>query len=143
LSYLLDTNVISELRKIGDGKVDPEVVAWIKTANASDFYLSAMTILELERGVLAVQRRDARQGSRLRTWLDDHVRPQFAGRILPIDDAIATRCAHLHISDRRNEADALIAATALVHNLTVVTRNVRDFDGTGVVIVDPWQGQAM
>ncbi|MBX4864810.1 type II toxin-antitoxin system VapC family toxin [Rhizobium sophorae] len=140
MSYLLDTNVISELRKIGDGKADVEVVAWIQTANASDFYLSAITILELERGVLAVQRRDARQGSRLRTWLDDHVRPQFAGRILPIDDAIATRCAHLHIPDRRNEADALIAATALVHNLTVVTRNVRDFDGTGVVIIDPWQG---
>ncbi|MBY3367136.1 type II toxin-antitoxin system VapC family toxin [Rhizobium laguerreae] len=143
MSYLLDTNVISELRKVGDGKADPEVVAWIQMANASDFYLSAITILELERGVLAVQRRDARQASRLRTWLDDHVRPQFAGRILPIDDAIATRCAHLHIPDRRNEADALIAATALVHNLTVVTRNVRDFDGTGVVIVDPWKGQAM
>ncbi|MBY5601400.1 type II toxin-antitoxin system VapC family toxin [Rhizobium leguminosarum] len=143
MSYLLDTNVISELRTIGDGKADPEVVAWIETSNASDFYLSAITIFELERGVLAVQRRDARQGSRLRTWLDDHVRLQFAGRILPIDDAIATRCAHLHIPDRRNEADALIAATALVHNLTVVTRNVRDFDGTGVVIVDPWQGQAM
>lgn len=140
MSYLLDTNVISELRKVGDGKADAQVVAWVAAANASDFYLSAITILELERGVLAVQRRDARQGSRLRTWLDDHVRPQFAGRILPIDDAIATRCAHLHIPDRRNEADALIAATALVHNITVVTRNVRDFDGTGVIIVDPWQG---
>ncbi|OHV19080.1 type II toxin-antitoxin system VapC family toxin [Rhizobium sp. RMa-01] len=140
MSYLLDTNVISELRKIGDGKADPEVVAWIEAANVSDFYLSAITILELERGVLAVQRRDARQGSRLRAWLDDHVRPQFGGRILPIDDDIATRCAHLHIPDRRNEADALIAATALVHNLAVVTRNVRDFDGTGVVIIDPWQG---
>ncbi|PDT04286.1 VapC toxin family PIN domain ribonuclease [Rhizobium chutanense] len=140
MSYLLDTNVISELRKIGDGKADPQVVAWIEAANVSDFYLSAITILELERGVLAVQRRDARQGSRLRAWLDDHVRPQFAGRILPIDDDIATRCAHLHIPDRRNEADALIAATALVHSLTVVTRNVRDFDGTGVVIIDPWQG---
>lgn len=142
MSYLLDTNVISELRKIGDGKADPEVVAWVEASDASDFYLSAITILELERGVLAVQRRDARQGSRLRTWLDDHVRPEFAGRILPIDDAVATRCAHLHIPDRRNEVDALIAATALVHNLTVATRNVRDFDGTGVIIADPWQGQA-
>ncbi|MBB4276272.1 putative nucleic acid-binding protein [Rhizobium mongolense] len=76
----------------------------------------------------------------MRSWLDNHVRPEFAGRILPIDDAIATRCAHLHIPDRRNEADALIAAIALVHGMTVVTRNVRDFEGTGVVIVDPWQG---
>nr|WP_280924281.1 type II toxin-antitoxin system VapC family toxin [Ciceribacter sp. S153] len=134
----MDTNVVSELRKIGDGKADPRVVAWIEAEDASLFYVSAITILELERGVLGVQRRDARQGARLRSWLDDHVRPEFAGRILPIDDAVATRCAHLHIPDRRNEADALIAATALVHGMTVVTRNVKDFEGTGVVIVDPW-----
>ncbi|MCM2404203.1 type II toxin-antitoxin system VapC family toxin [Rhizobium sp. S153] len=138
MNYLLDTNVVSELRKIGDGKADPRVVAWIEAEDASLFYVSAITILELERGVLGVQRRDARQGARLRSWLDDHVRPEFAGRILPIDDAVATRCAHLHIPDRRNEADALIAATALVHGMTVVTRNVKDFEGTGVVIVDPW-----
>lgn len=138
--YLLDTNVVSELRKIGDGKADANVVAWIDAEDAVSFYISAITILELERGILGVQRRDAAQGARLRSWLDNHVRPEFAGRILPIDDAIATRCAHLHILDRRNEADALIAATALVHGMTVVTRNVRDFEGTGVVIVDPWQG---
>jgi len=138
LTFLLDTNVVSELRKIGDGKADPNVVAWIDAEDAIRFYISAITILELERGVLGVQRRDARQGARLRSWLDDHVRPEFAGRILPIDDAVATRCAHLHVPDRRNEADALIAATALVHNLTVVTRNVKDFAGTGVIVVDPW-----
>lgn len=138
--YLLDTNVVSELRKIGDGKADANVVAWIDAEDAVSFYISAITILELERGILGVQRRDAAQGARLRSWLDNHVRPEFAGRILPIDDAIATRCAHLHIPDRRNEADALIAATALVHCMTVVTRNVRDFEGAGVVIVDPWQG---
>ncbi len=138
--YLLDTNVVSELRKIGDGKADANVVAWIDAEDAVSFYISAITILELERGILGVQRRDAAQGARLRSWLDNHVRPEFAGRILPIDDAIATRCAHLRIPDRRNEADALIAATALVHGMTVVTRNVRDFEGTGVVIVDPWQG---
>ncbi|WP_376743508.1 type II toxin-antitoxin system VapC family toxin [Ensifer canadensis] len=85
------------------------------------------------------QRRDATQGARLRSWLDSHVRPEFAGRILSVDDAVATRCAHLHVPDRRNEADALIAATALVHDMIVVTRKVRDFEGTGVVVVDPWQ----
>ncbi len=138
MTFLLDTNVVSELRKIGDGKADPNVVAWIEAEDAIRFYISAITILELERGVLGVQRRDARQGARLRSWLDDHVRPEFAGRILPIDDAVATRCAHLHVPDRRNEADALIAATALVRNLTVVTRNVKDFEGTGVIVVDPW-----
>jgi predicted nucleic acid-binding protein len=140
LSYLLDTNVVSELRKIGDGKADARVAAWVDTEDAESFFISAITILELERGVLGIQRRDAAQGARLRAWLDNHVRPEFAGRILPIDDQIATRCAHLHIPDRRNEVDALIAATALVHGLTVATRNVQDFEGTGVVVVNPWQG---
>jgi len=140
LTFLLDTNVISELRKAGDGLADANVTAWVAAQDATAFLISAITILELERGVLSVQRRDSKQGGRLRKWLDDHVRPQFAGRILPIDDAIATRCAQLHIPDRRNEADALIAATALVHNLSVVTRNVKDFHETGVVVIDPWQG---
>jgi len=140
LSYLLDTNVVSELRKIGDGKADARVAAWVDAEDAESFFISAITILELERGVLGIQRRDAAQGARLRAWLDNHVRPEFAGRILPVDDPIATRCAHLHIPDRRNEVDALIAATALVHGLTVATRNVRDFDGTGIVVVNPWEG---
>jgi len=139
LSYLLDTNVISELRKIGDGKADARVEAWIEAEDAANFFISAITILELERGVLGIQRRDTAQGARLRVWLDSHVRPEFSGRILPVDDAVATRCAHLHVPNRRNEADALIAATALVHNMTVVTRNIADFAGTGVVVVDPWQ----
>jgi len=140
LKYLLDTNIISELRKVGDGKADANVVKWIGREDAAHFFISAITILELERGVLGVQRRDAAQGARLRSWLDGQVRPEFAGRILAVDDTVATRCAHLHIPDRRNEADALIAATALVHDMTVVTRNVRDFEGTGVVVVDPWRG---
>jgi predicted nucleic acid-binding protein len=140
LKYLLDTNVISELRKVGDGKADANVVAWIGAEDAARFFISAITVLELERGVLSVQRRDAAQGARLRSWLDGQVRPEFAGRILTVDDTVATRCAHLHVPDRRNEADALIAATALVHDMVIVTRNVRDFEGTGVVVVDPWQG---
>ncbi|MBD9496414.1 type II toxin-antitoxin system VapC family toxin [Ensifer sp. ENS01] len=140
MKYLLDTNVISELRKVGDGKADANVVAWIGAEDAARFFISAITVLELERGLLSVQRRDAAQGARLRSWLDGQVRPEFAGRILTVDDGVATRCAHLHVSDRRNEADALIAATALAHDMAVVTRNVRDFEGTGVVVVDPWQG---
>lgn len=140
LSFLIDTNVISELRKAGDGRADDNVVSWIRARDPATFYLSAVTILELERGVLSIERRDARQGALLRRWLDTQVRPQFAGRILPVDDAVATRCAHLHVPDRRNEADALIAATALVHGLAIVTRNVRDFEGSGVVAIDPWRG---
>ena len=140
MTYLLDTNVVSELRNIGDGKADANVVAWVGRKDSTAFFISAITILELERGILGVQRRDERQGARLRTWLDSHVRPEFSGRIIAIDDAVATRCAHLQIPDRRNEVDALIAATALVHGLTVVTRNVKDFEGSGAIIVDPWLG---
>ncbi|RYG98996.1 MAG: type II toxin-antitoxin system VapC family toxin [Alphaproteobacteria bacterium] len=139
MKYLLDTNVVSELRKVGDGKADLNVSSWISAQDARDLYVSAITILELERGILGIQRRDIEQGSRLRAWMDRRVRPEFAERIIPIDDAVATRCAHLHIPDRRNEADALIAATAIVHGLVVVTRNIQDFQGTGVVLVDPWR----
>jgi predicted nucleic acid-binding protein len=135
---LLDTNVISELRKVGDGKADPNVTAWLSAQDSRDLYISAITILELELGILSIQRRDIEQGSRLRAWMNSRVRPEFADRIIAIDDAIATRCAHLHIPDRRNEADALIAATAIVHGLMVVTRNIHDFQGTGVVLVNPW-----
>ena len=139
MRYLLDTNVVSELRKVGDGKADPNVTAWISAQDSRDLYISAITVLELERGILSIQRRDIEQGARLRAWMDSRVRPEFAQRIIAIDEAIATRCAHLHIPDRRNEADALIAATAVVHGLVVVTRNTQDFQGTGVILVDPWR----
>ncbi|CCM78873.1 type II toxin-antitoxin system VapC family toxin [Rhizobium mesoamericanum] len=138
MKYLLDTNVVSELRKVGDGKADANVTKWVGAQDSHELVISVITILEIERGILTIQRRDTAQGSRLRGWMDSHVRPAFAERILPIDDAIATR-AHLHIPDRRNEADALIAATALVYGPTVVTRNVQNFKDTGVIIIDPWQ----
>ncbi|MBO9134579.1 type II toxin-antitoxin system VapC family toxin [Rhizobium sp. B230/85] len=140
MKYLLDTNVVSELHKAGDGKADVNVTRWLSSQHSSDLFISAITILEIERGILILQRRDRSQAALLRTWMDRRVRPEFEGRILSIDDAIATRCAHLHIPDRRNEADALIASTALVHSLTVVTRNVQDFAGTGAIVVDPWLG---
>jgi toxin FitB len=131
--------VLSELRKVGDGKADPNVTAWISAQDSRDLYVSVITILELARGILSIQRRDNDQGSRLRPWMDSRVRPEFAGRMISIDEVIATRCAHLHIPDRRNEADALIAATAIVHRLVVVTRTIQDFQGTGAVLVDPWR----
>ena len=94
--------------------------------------------MELETGVLQIERRDTAQGALLRAWLDGHVLPEFAGRVLPVDTAVAQRCARLHVPDRRSERDALIAATALVHGMTVVTRNFADFVETGVPIVNPW-----
>jgi len=136
--FVLDTNVVSELRKAKSGRADAGVVAWAETAQASELFVSSITILELETGVLQIERRDAAQGAVLRAWLDQHVLPAFSGRILPVDSAVARRCARLHVPDPRAERDALIAATAFVHGMTVVTLNVADFAPTGVPIFNPW-----
>lgn len=138
--YVLDTNVISELRKAKSDKADPGVVAWAAGVPFGSLYISAITILELETGVLQVERRDPAQGALLRAWLDSHVLPAFHGRVLPVDTAVAQCCARLHVPDPRSERDALIAATAMVHGMTVVTRNTADFQGTGVAMLNPWAG---
>jgi hypothetical protein len=138
--FVLDTNVVSELRKAGDGKADANVVAWLSGVDAATLYLSAVTVMELELGILRVMRRDAVQGARLRTWMDRHVLPEFSDRILPVDRDVALRCAALHVPDPRADRDALIAATALVHGMTVVTRNLADFEPTGVRLMNPWDG---
>jgi hypothetical protein len=101
-------------------------------------FVSAITVLELETGILLIERRDPTQGAVLRTWLDSHVLPAFSGRILAIDVAVAQRCAKLHVPDPQAYRDSLIAATALVHGMTVVTRNIADFEPTGVEIFNPW-----
>lgn len=139
--FLLDTNVLSELRKAGDGKADKEVVAWLSGVDAATLYVSAMTLMEIEVGVLRMERRDAAQGAKLRSWMVHHVLPEFLDRTLPVDAAVALRCAPLHVPDPRSERDALIAATALVHGMTVVTRNIADFHATGVPLLNPWEGR--
>ncbi|WP_375461513.1 type II toxin-antitoxin system VapC family toxin [uncultured Enterovirga sp.] len=136
MSYLIDTNVWSELRN--RGRADEDVKTWAQETDAADLYLSVVTVFELERGVLLIERRDPPQGLRLRRWLDERVLRPFAGQILPIDTAVARRCAALHVPDPRPERDALIAATALTHGLTVVTRNVGDFEPMGVALLNPW-----
>lgn len=138
---LLDTNVVSELRKAGAGRADANVVAWASSVPASELYVSAISLLELELGVLLLERRDPLQAAVLRAWLHEHVLPAFSGRVLPVDAVVALRCARLHVPDPRADRDCLIAATALVHGMTVVTRNVADFRGTGVALLDPWAYQ--
>jgi len=138
MMYVLDTNVVSELRKVRAGKADSHVATWAQSVDAADLFVSAITIMELELGILAMERKDATQGLLLRTWMEQQVLPEFAGRTLPIDTAVALRCASLHVPDKRGERDALIAATALVHGMTVVTRNVDDFKVTGVAVLNPW-----
>jgi len=134
--FVLDTNVISELRH-GKPNQSPDVRAWAAAQPTSKLYLSAITILELEIGIQALERRTPPQGSALRAWLTG-VRAAFAGRILPFTDNTATVCASLHVPDPRSERDAMIAATAIEHRFTVVTRNVQDFANTGVPLVNPW-----
>lgn len=136
--FLIDTNVISESRKIRSGRAAPSVVAWFKATDPSTTFLSAMSLFELELGVVRTERRDPLQGERLRRWLDHIVKPGFAGRILAMDADVAATCAGLNVPDPVSERDSWIAATALVHGLTVVTRNVVDFSATRAKILNPW-----
>lgn len=136
--YLLDTNVVSELRKAGSGKADKKVVEWANNTSVSSMYLSAISILELEIGILAMERKDSSQGAILRTWLNHHVLPAFSERILPVDVAVAQCTAKLHVPDRRSDRDAMISATAITHGMTVVTRNISDFEQTGAELLNPW-----
>ena len=137
--FLLDTNVVSELRKAGAGRADKNVTAWAAAASAASMFVSVITVQELEIGVLLAERRDPPQGEVLRRWLEQQVLPAFGERILPVDSAVARRSVALHVPDPRPVRDSLIAATALVHGLSVVTRNVADFATTGAEIIDPWQ----
>jgi hypothetical protein len=136
--YLLDTNVVSELRKARSGKADAGVAQWAEQTRTAELFLSVISVQELEIGVLLRERKDAAQGRTLRAWLEQHVLPAFANRILPVDTAVARAGARLHVPDPRPVRDALIAATALVHGMTVVTRNVADFAPTGAVVLNPW-----
>jgi toxin FitB len=137
--YLVDTNVLSEMRRIRLGRGDRSVEAWANSVNAVDLFLSAITIEELEIGVLLSERRDPPQGMILRAWLDGYVLPAFTGRILPIDMAVALRSAKFHVPDPHPIRDGLIAATALLHGMTVITRNTTHFIPTGVPVLNPWQ----
>lgn len=137
--FVLDTNVVSELRKAGAGKADRGVVDWANDAPTALMFLSVVSLQELEHGVLLAERRDGAKGKVLRTWLDESVVPAFADRIVPVDAAIARRAAALHVPDPAPVRHALIGATALVHGMAVVTRNVADlgrFDG--LEVINPW-----
>ena len=136
MTFILDTNVLSELRR--PDKADRNVLAWASNIPVADFYLSSITVLELELGVLQIERKNSAQGAILREWMDQQVLPRFEGRILPVDTAVARRCARLHVPNPRAERDALIAATAFVHGMTVATRNIGDFGPTGISAFNPW-----
>jgi predicted nucleic acid-binding protein len=137
MTFLLDTNVISELRR--PERAAPAVIGWVGAQAEGSLWCSVVSILELQTGALRTLRRDRLQGTMLRTWIDGRVLPRFDGKIVPIDTAVALKCASLHVPDPRPDRDAFIAATALVHDLIVVTRNTKDFNAMGVKLLNPWQ----
>ena len=137
--FLLDTHVVSELRKVRLGNANKHVARWADSVDTADLFLSVITIQELEIGILLAERRDPAQGAVFRAWLNSHVLPAFSGRVLAVDTAVAQRSARLHVPNPRPVRDGLIAGTALVHGMTVVTRNVADFEPTGVPILNPWE----
>ena len=134
MRYLLDTNVISDARL----KRSPALMAWLRAQEVGSLALSVITILELERGVRRKERSDPVGAVPLRRWLEEDVRPMVEGRVLPVDERTAATAAGLRISGPMPEMDALIAATALVHDLVLVTRNTKDFERTDVRLLNPW-----
>ena len=137
MRYLLDTNVISELR-LSRKRSDPAVRQWTSERRPSSLYLSVVTVLEIELGIARLARRDATQANHLQSWLEDDLLDVFKGRILSIDVPVARRAARLHVPDPRPERDALIASTAIVNGMTIVTRNITDFEPMGVALINPW-----
>lgn len=135
--YLLDTNVLSELR-MGKPQPNRQVLEWASSVPLGAQYVSVISWMEIDIGILRLERRTPPQGQALRAWLSG-VRGLFAGRTLTIDDAVVQRCARLHVPNPAPPHDALIAATALVHGLTLVTRNTADFAGMGVQVLNPWE----
>ncbi len=134
----MDTNVVLETRKAKAGRANQNVVAWMSAAPKATLYLSVITIMELEMGTLSMNRHDPQQAAILRAWLETRVLQAFADRLLPVTLAVAKQCARLHVPDPQPERDALVAAAALVHGMTVVTRNVAGFKPSGVPVLNPW-----
>jgi predicted nucleic acid-binding protein len=135
--FIVDTNIVSDLRK--SDKAPPSLVAWAKSQPPSAIYISAVSMWELEYGILLKAYKDPLQGEVLKAWFEQIVIPAYAGRILPVCFDVTRACAPLHVPDKRPERDALIAATAIVHKMTVVTRNEKDFAGMNCPLLNPWK----
>ncbi len=136
--YLLDTNVISETRKVNTGRANSGVAHWTAKISEQDMFVSVITLMEIEQGILQLKRKDTAQAGLLRNWFENIVKPSFDNRILDIDRHVALLCASLHVPDKRSANDALIASTAIIHDLTLVTRNTVDFVNMPVRLLNPF-----
>ncbi|MDO4683703.1 MAG: type II toxin-antitoxin system VapC family toxin [Lautropia sp.] len=136
--FLLDTDIISELRRAAHGLSDPGVVAWARATDPTLMRTSVIVLMEIEHGIQRLERKDPAQGRQLRHWFEHQVRPAFGAHALPADLETALICAGLHTRAPRSPHDTLIGATAIRHGLTVVTRNVRDFQAMDVPTLDPF-----
>jgi len=137
--FVLDTNIVSELRKVRSGKANPGVASWAEQVPSAELFISVITIHELEHGVMLMERSDTAQGALLRAWLDQSVAAAFKSRVLTVDERVARRAAALHVPDPAPFRDALIGATALVHGMTVVTRDLKDFHRFDQLdVINPW-----
>lgn len=136
--YLLDTNVISELRKAGSNRANTNVIKWAKDKPTTSLFISVITVFEIEMGVLLIERKDPKQAAIYRTWLNSHVLKAFSDRVLPFDTSVALKCAQLHVPNPKSERDGMIASTSIIHGLTLVTRNEKDFKHMDIEVVNPW-----
>ena len=136
MKYLLDTNVVSELRRKTPA---PRVLAWFRAADPAALYLSVLTLGEIAKGAESLSRRDAAAGRALHAWLDG-LREHYADRLIPVNTEIAEAWGRLSAARPLPVIDGLLAATALVRAMTLVTRNARDVKGTGAAVIDPWGG---
>lgn len=135
--FIVDTNIVSDLRK--PNKAAPELVAWAEAQDPAKVYISAISIFELELGIRRKAHTDAVQGKVLMDWFEGIVLPFYQGRTLPVCFDTVRACAPLHVPNKRPERDAFIAATALFHQMTVVTRNEKDFVGMNCALLNPWK----
>lgn len=134
MKFLVDTNIISDSRRT---PYSPARI-WLSAQRVSDIRMSVITLFELEVGVQRAERKDPQRGHELRKWLDNNVRPNFRDAFIPVDYRVAQVAANLQVPDPKPHMDGLIAATAMVHSLILVTRNVKDFEQTGVRLFNPW-----
>jgi len=137
--YLLDTNIVSELRKLETGKIHPQVYRWIKSNGFTHTYISAVTLAEIQTGILSLARKDKAQAASLDNWFTNRLLPAYRTKTLPVDTKVALIYAQLNVPNKRPINDAYIAATAIAHKLKLVTRNIQDFQGLPLMLENPFE----